>query len=376
MFSLHVDTAKTWRGGQNQTLLTVLGLRALGYRAALVAHPNGELTRRAAEGPDLIPIATGGEMDLRAAWKLSRVLRMFRPSIVHAQDAHAVAMVALARPLARLDPSPRFVVSRRVDFHIRQNAFSRWKYSQVELFLCASTAIQHMLIGDGVPAERTTVVHDGVDLERVAATPGLDVHRELWLPTGAPLVGNVAALVPHKGHKFLVQAAARVVRQVPDARFVIVGEGELHAALRRQIRTSQLERHVVLTGFRPDALSLQKGFDLFAMSSVTEGMGSVLLDAMAIGQPIVATRAGGIPEVISDGRTGVLVPPRDADALAVAITRLLRNGAERARLGATAQEHVQRTFRVEQMVQRTHDAYVRLADTPPVADTGRHAGAG
>ena len=364
MFSLHVDTARTWRGGQNQTRLTVLGLRAKGYRTALVAHPDGQLRQRAAEGPDLIPIASGGELDLRAAWKLSRVLRMFRPSIVHAQDAHAVAMVALARPMARLDPSPRFVVSRRVDFHVRHNAFSRWKYSQVELFLCASTAIQHMLIGDGVPAARTTVVHDGVDLERVAATPALDVHRELWLPSGAPLVGNVAALVPHKGHKFLVQAAARVVRQVPDARFVIVGEGELHDALRRQIKTSHLERHIILTGFRPDALSLQKGFDVFAMSSVTEGMGSVLLDAMAIGQPIVATRTGGIPEVISDGRTGILVPPRDADALASAITRLLQERTEGARLGATAQKHVQRTFSVERMVQQTYDAYLRLADTP------------
>ena len=376
MFSLHVDTARTWRGGQNQVLLTVLGLRSRGHRAALVAHPDGELQRRAAEGPDLIPIANTGEMDFVAAWRLSRLLRAMRPDVVHAHDAHAVAMVALARSLGPLYPPPRFVVSRRVDFHIRDNTFSRWKYSKVDLFLCASNAIRKMLIGDGVPAERTTTVHDGCDLERVSTAPPLDVHQELSLPRGTPVVGNIAALVPHKGHRYLVSAAAAVVRDVPDVRFVIIGEGELKSSLRRQIKEHHLEKHVVLTGFRADALSLQKSFDLFAMSSVTEGMGSVLLDAMELTQPIVATAAGGIPEVVVDGETGVLVPPRDATALAAAIVRLLRDPERQARLGAAARQRVRASFSVERMVQRILDAYDRLADRPRGADTAHPAEAG
>ncbi|HIE94323.1 MAG TPA: glycosyltransferase family 1 protein [Acidobacteria bacterium] len=375
MFSLHVDTARTWRGGQNQALLTVLGLRAQGHRTALVAHPDGELRRRASEGPDLIPIASSGDMDLRAAWKLSRVLRMMRPTVVHAHDAHAVTMVALARSLGRLEPPPPILMSRRVDFHIRRNAFSRWKYGQIDRFLCASDAIRAMLVGDGIAAERTTTVHDGVDLDHVAATPRLDAHAELWLPSGAPLVGNVAALVPHKGHRYLITAAAIVIRSVPDARFVIVGEGELETKLRKQIRDLHLERHVLLAGFRPDALSLQKGFDLFALSSVTEGMGSVLLDAMAIGQATVATRAGGIPEVVVDGRTGVLVPVRDAPALASAIVSLLGDPDRRARLGAAARARVLESFSVERMVQRVLDSYARLAGTRPATGTGDHPGA-
>ena len=358
MFSLHVDTARTWRGGQQQALLTVLGLRAQGHRAALVAHPDGELRRRAPEGPDLIPIASAGEMDFRAAWALSRVLRMLRPAVVHTHDAHAVAMVALARPLGRLDPPPFFVASRRVDFHIGGNAFSRWKYAQVDRFLCASDAI------------RETTVHDGVDLDRVAAAPRLDVHADLCLPAGAPIVGNVAALVPHKGQKYLIRAAAEVIRQAPDTRFVIVGEGELETALRTQIASLHLERHVLLAGFRPDVLSLQKGFDLFAMSSVTEGMGSVLLDAMAMGQATVATRAGGIPEVVVDGRTGLLVPVRDPHALAAAIVRLLNDPGRRGRFGAAAREQVRQRFSVERLVQRTIDAYQAVARVPPRTGIG------
>ena len=369
MFSLHVDTARTWRGGQNQVLLTVLGLRTQGHRTVLVAHPNGELVQRAPQSPDLIPIASSGEMDFRAAWQLSRVLKALQPTVVHAHDAHAVAMVAIACSLKRLNPLPRFVVSRRVDFHIRRNSFSRWKYAQVDLFLCASDAIRTMLIGDGVPTKQTTTVHEGVDLKRIAATPQLNVHAEFSLPSDAPLVGNVAALVPHKGHRYLIKAAAKAVRQVPNARFVIVGEGELKETLLKQIKDLHLERHVRLAGFRPDALSLQKGFDLFAMSSVTEGLGTVLLDAMAFGQAIIATRAGGIPEVVVDGRTGVLVPTRDADALASAIVSLLGDSDRRARLGAAARKRAHGFFKIERVVQETLDAYALLVDTARATGT-------
>src|SRR6266536_3545507 len=96
MFSLHVDTARTWRGGQNQVLLTVNGLRAIGHRAALVAHPGGELRRRAAEGLELIPIAPRTEMDFTAAWRFARLIKRFDPDIIHAHDPHAVAMASLA----------------------------------------------------------------------------------------------------------------------------------------------------------------------------------------------------------------------------------------------------------------------------------------
>ena len=371
MFTLHVDTALSWRGGQNQVLLTVLGLRALGHRTVLVAQPNGELMRRATGCSDLISIASLGDADLAAAWHLSRALKRLRPTVVQAHDAQGVAMVALARSLVRLDPQPRFVVSRRVDFHIRRNVFSRWKYSQVDLFLCASEAIRMMLIEDGVFPERTETVHEGIDLRQVEASPDLDPHSEFQLPRGVPIVGNVAALVPHKGQQFLIEAAAKVVSQIPDTRFVILGTGELERKLRRQIKHLQLDRHVLLAGFRPDVLSLQKGFDLLVLSSITEGLGTTLLDAMALGRPIVATRTGGIPEVVVDAETGILVPPRDAQTLATAIVDLLRDPERRARFGTAARARARERFSAEQMVRRTLDAYGRLAGTPPSTDTGR-----
>jgi len=364
MYSLHIDTARTWRGGQNQVLLTVNGLRAIGHRAALVAHPNGELRRRAAEGLELIPLAPRTEMDLSAAWRLSRLMKRTRPDVVHAHDPHGVAMAALALSIgsgaAASRAMPPLVASRRVDFHLKGNSLSRWKHRQVDCFIAASEAIRQMLLGDGIPSERTITVHEGIDVDHVAATPAVNLHEALFLPHGAPIVGNVAALVPHKGQRYLIDAAHLVVQHAPDTRFVILGEGELREHLEKQVHEHHLEKHVLLPGFRTDVLGCIKAFDLFVMSSVTEGLGTSLLDAMAAARPIVATTAGGIPEIVEDGVNGLLVPPRDARALADAILRALRDADLRGRLGDAGFARVNERFTVERMVAQTAAAYEQI----------------
>jgi glycosyltransferase involved in cell wall biosynthesis len=375
MFSLHVDTARTWRGGQNQVLLTVLGLRARGQRSALVAHPDGELRRRASDGPDLFPLASRMEIDIHAAWKLSRLIRQLQPDIVHAHDAHGIAMTAVAISLAASGVATRFVASRRVDFHVGKNAFSRWKYRHVDAFICASNSIREMLIDDGLPADRLTVVYEGIDLERIAAAPEIDIHKEFWLPHGAPIVGNVAALVPHKGQRHLIDAAALVLQEVPDVRFLIVGAGELEASLRHQVKRLNLEKHIIFTGFRPDVLSLHKAFDFYVMSSVTEGLGTSALDAMACGRAVIATRAGGLSEVVDDGETGLLVPVRDPQALAVAIVRLLQDRDFREACGRRGSERGRRRFNADRMVEDVAAVYSRVVDRRPVGDSGHHAAA-
>jgi L-malate glycosyltransferase len=371
MFSIHIDTARTWRGGQNQVLLTVNGLRAMGQRASLIAHPDGELRRRAAEGLDLIPIAPRTEMDLSAAWRLSRVVKRLRPDVVHAHDAHGTAMASLGLSLGSPTPAPALIVSRRVDFHLNRNSFSRWKHRQVDSFIAASEAIRKMLVADGVPSERVVTVHEGIDLEHVLAAPPVNVHQAFWLPHQAPVVGNVAALVPHKGHRHLIEAAHLVVREMPDTRFLILGEGELREQLERQIRDYHLEKHVLLAGFRTDVIGCIKGFDLFVMSSVTEGLGTSLLDAMACSRASVATRAGGIPELVEAGRTGVLVEPRDHAAMAREIVRLLKDDELRRQMGEAARTRVAERFTVERMVAETAAVYERVAGRPHAADIAR-----
>ena len=359
--SLHVDTARTWRGGQNQVLLTVLGLRAMGHRAVLVAHGEGELHRRAREGPDLVALAPRNEVDLSAAWKLSRIIREFKPSIVHAHDPHAVSMAALALSFNAPAPPPALVASRRVDFHLQKHSFSRWKYRQVDLFIAASNAIRDVLTHDGIPARDIVVVHDGIDVGKIGRLPSQDLRVELWLPHGAPVIVNVGALVGHKGQKYLIQAMPLVLHDVPDAHLIILGEGELRPALERQMRELHLEKHILLPGFRTDVLQLMKTADLFAMSSVTEGLGSTVLDAMAMKLAVVATSAGGIPEAVAHGVTGLLVAPGHPEDLAAAMVSLLKDPARRARMGAAGLARVSEQFGVGQMLQGTLNAYERAS---------------
>jgi glycosyltransferase involved in cell wall biosynthesis len=363
VFSLHIDTAQTWRGGQSQVRYTVLGLRAIGHRAALVADPAGALFQRMSEGLDLVPLSTRGEVDIAAAWRLSRVLKQLRPDVLHAHDPGAVAMAATALAITAPRPRPALVASRRIEFPLARNSFSTWKYSQVDCFLAISRAVRDRLTADRIPAAKIDIVHEGVDVERVVALPPGSLHAALFLPTHSPIVGTIGALVAQKDHHSLVEAAALVVKQVSDARFVVLGEGELRPQLEKQIKHLHLERHVFLAGFRADVLELLKDVDVFALSSTHEGMCTSLLDAMAAEKPAVATSVGGVPEVVEDAATGFLVPPREPRALATRIVQLLKDQDLRRRMGRAGLDRARRLFTVERMVQETAAAYERLAST-------------
>jgi len=360
VFSLHIDTARSWRGGQNQVLVTVLGLRALGHRATLVAHPDGELRRRAAEGLDLVPLAPGHELDLKAAWKLSRVVQRLSPDVVHAHDPHGVAMASMALSMLTRSPTPALVAARRVDFRLKRNSFSRWKYRQVDLFIASSNAIRDLLIADGVGAANVVTVYEGIDVGRIERLAPVNVRALFFLPHNAPVVGNVAALVPHKGQRHLIEAMPMVLAQVPDARLVVLGEGPLRPQLEHRVKQLHLERHVVLPGFRDDVLACIKGFDLFVLSSETEGLGTSLLDAMAAAKACIGTRAGGIPEAVAHEETGLIVPTHDPAALAQAIVQLLQDEPRRRRMGEAGRARATEKFSVERMVEATLAAYGRI----------------
>jgi len=197
------------------------------------------------------------------------------------------------------------------------------------------------------------------------------VHEAFWLPHHAPVVGHVGALVPHKGQRHLIEAAHLVVQEIPDTRFLILGEGELRETLERQIREYHLEKHILLPGFRTDVLGCMKAFDLFAMSSLTEGLGTSILDAMACSRAVVATCAGGIPEIVEDGQTGFLVRPHDHVALARNVVRLLNATDLRQEMGKAGLARVARLFTVDRMVAGTAAVYERVGGRPHAADIAR-----
>jgi len=360
MHSLHIDTSPAWQGGQRQVFDLVVGLRERGDRATLVAHPAGPLFQRMTEGTDVVGLAPKGDVDIAAAWRLSRVLKSSRPDVVHAHDSHAVAMAATALAIIAGPTHLPLVVTRRSEFRPERTTFSKWKYSQVDAFVATNGSVRQRLLAEGVPAARVVLIPPGVDVERIDRVDPVNLHAELFMPTNAPIVGNIALLEPQKGHHHLIAAAGLVLHDVPDARFVIMGDGPQRAALTRDVHNRHLDRHVFLPGFHADSARHLKGFDVYASAALHVTGSLALIEAMAASRPIVATAVGHVPDLIQDGVTGLLVPPKDERALAAAITLLLKDGSLRAALGERARAEAQERFSLRHMVETTAALYQRL----------------
>lgn len=188
---------------------------------------------------------------------------------------------------------------------------------------------------------------------------GSEVLDELGIPRGVPIVGTVANFKPSKGHLHLIEAAARVRQSVPDVRFVLVGQGPLEDEVRRRATELGLDGTVLFAGYREDATRVAGAFDVFALSSVYEGLPIALLEAMALGRPPVVTAVGGLPEVVTDGVNGLVVPPAHPQALAHGITTILRDRELRERLGVAAARRA-RDFDIRTAVRRTEQVYEEL----------------
>jgi glycosyltransferase involved in cell wall biosynthesis len=346
---LHVDTAATWRGGQNQALLTATAMAARGTPCAIACRAGGELAARAvAAGATVRPVPFRGDLWPPAILALARLLRRERPAALLLHDPHAVSAGLVA---SRLAGRTALVAVRRVDFPLR-GAFSRAKYAACDRVIVVSRAISAVVQAGGVRADRLRVVYEGVP-DRVAEAGGREALASLGVPAGAPVVGNVAALTGHKDHATLVAATALLRKRVPEARLVIAGEGELRGDLEAQVRELGLGDRVVFAGFRRDLDRLLPALSVFCLSSRLEGLGTSLLDAMAFGLPVVATAAGGIPEAVEDGVTGRLVPPGDPAALAEALALVLGDSGLRRAWGEAGRRRFLERFTVEHMVAET-----------------------
>ena len=203
-------------------------------------------------------------------------------------------------------------------------------------------------------------LYHGVDpaiLDRVQRPDG--VREEFGIPLGVPLVGTVANLKAHKGLEYLLRAAVEVRRAVPNAHFMVVGQGSARESLQLLASELGLAGAITFTGFREDAVRIASAFDLFAMSSLYEGLSIALVEAMALGKPVVVTGVGGLPEVVEDGKDGILVPPSDPHALAAGIVGLLGDPGLREQLGQAARRRAE-AFDVRVSVRRSEDAYEEL----------------
>jgi glycosyltransferase involved in cell wall biosynthesis len=345
---VHVASGREWRGGQRQVWLLARELARAGtIDQVVVTGARSELAERLAEaGVRVRAVPWTGGLDPRV---LPAVVGELRggPSLVHAHDAHAVTLGGLAAALA----GRPLVVTRRVDFHLRRRGF----WARAVRVIAISRAVADVLVADGIAPERIAVVHSGIALDELRRTSRLGVRDRLGLPPGATVAANVAALVGHKDHATLLRAAARLAGRFPSLHWVVAGEGPERAPLEQLRADLGLEGRVHLLGYIPEPARLVADADLFVMSSREEGLGTAVLDAMALGIPVASTAAGGLPEMLQDG-AGVLAPPRNPDALADAVARLLEDSGLARSVSERASVAVAR-FTAERMAEAVGSVY-------------------
>ncbi|HEY7877474.1 MAG TPA: glycosyltransferase family 4 protein [Gemmatimonadaceae bacterium] len=355
---MELDTERGWRGGERQVLLHAQVLTRLGHRVLVAARPTEPLADKArAANISVIPLSPASEFDPFAAMSLRRVVLSEGVDIVHAHSAHGVALGALACIATRA----KLVVTRHATFRLRANLASRWKYQRPDALIAVSGASQRAMIASGIPPDRITIVHGGSDQSHAIAPADRRVLEALGVPGQTPLVVQVAQLTPEKDPLTFVEAIHVARRSVPSLHALLVGGGDspLPTAVEHAVAERELGGTLHLTGYRTDADSILAAADVVALSSKQDALPTVLFDALFCRKPICATDAGGIPEIIESGVSGLLTPVGDGAALGQSIARVLADSALSARLAAAAGARAPE-FSIERSVEHTIAVFERV----------------
>jgi glycosyltransferase involved in cell wall biosynthesis len=381
---IHVITRLDRGGSARNTMLTALGHDRVRYEPLVVAGRPGRWDAQGGQaatdencrlldkaGIPWIIIPTlirkiSPLKDLLTFWALVRLFRQERPAIVHTHTSKAGVLGRLA---AWWSGVPAIVHTPHGHvFYGHFNALWSWVFVLVERLLARVTTRlialteaerdDHLERGVG-REDQFVVIPSGIDLERFQDGGQTRSERPDWFPCppGSFVVGSVGWLTPVKGHRFLIEAAARLKPFFPNLHVVLVGNGELQTELSALADRLGLKDSVHFLGERDDVEVCLSAMDLFVLPSLNEGMGRALVEAMAAGLPVIASRTGGVPALIEHGRTGLLVPAGDADALAEAIRQALDRPDWAKRMGQAASQRIDRMFDAAAMVHAVEQVY-------------------
>jgi len=368
--TIHINGERGWRGGEQLTLTLAEGLARRGHTADIVGRPGQPMVERArAAGLRAFDVPLRSEADFASVWALRAIFAEGRYDVLHFHTPHAVTLGGLAAllPGVRSGAARRLrVVNKRTDFSIFRNSFlglNRHKYTRlVDVLIADSKKIEDVLLADGIPRERLRMVYEGIDLARLAGADRARGRAHLSLPEGAEVVGDVAHFAAHKGHEDLVRAIPLVLARRPRAVFALVGTGELLEPMKALAAELRVADAVRFTGFRTDVPDLIAAMDLFVMASREEGLCTSIIDAMELGVPVVGTRAGGIPELVLEGETGLTAPVAEPEGLAAAIVRALEDRDAAQARAARARERVRAHFSADAMTEGTLAVYREWLD--------------
>ena len=337
------------------------------YDVSIVSLSNGSAVRKLERaGFDVLVIDEPD--DAIAVGAVAAHLADVRPDVIHNHMYRAELVgTRAAIALGEIGHRRPYVVSTVHSSRIRSDEDRRMLREltpRMDQLIAVSKMIDRKLIDEGRSGAPIRLIYNGVDLSRYEhQEPCCTLPEEYGMEPGSQIVGVVARLEPEKGHPTLLEAWPQVLRSVPDAYLLIVGEGSRRDALEAQARHLRIAHRVVFTGRRDDVPAVTAALDVAVLPSYREAQGLSILEAMALSRPVVASDVGGIPEMITDGVTGLLVPPHDADALAAGITRLLVDHSFADTIGRAGHDVVHDRFCIELMVDAIQSIYDEGART-------------
>jgi len=354
---LHVDTRPDWRGGQSQVLLLLQGLCARGHRAELLVMEGTPLAERARAAGIVLHAQPARLWPLAGPRTIRRLIATSGFEVVHAHDPHGLTAAWLARAFRMA----ALIAHRRIAAPLHGSPVALARYRAARRLIAVSQLVADKLIGSGMNAERVAVVYDGVRVPDLVGAEARGQARRTWgVSSDEILLGYVAHLVPGKNHEALLRALPVMLAQRPGCRLIFAGDGPRRRELEELARSLKIESRVIFAGFVEEVAQVYRALDVFLFPALEEGLGSSLLEAMAHGVPCVAAASGAVPEVIENGRDGILISVGAAGEFEAGLVRTWAEWADfrdAARLGKAARARVERSFSDSVMVESTLRVY-------------------
>lgn len=353
---LHVNTEKSWRGGEQQLAYLVQSPSASGIQHMVLCRSSSAISHYCVKNQ--IPafrIPSFFFNTFLASFYLAFICKKNRISVVHAHSskAHSLAVVA-----ALIFKKLNIFISRRVIFPPKNNAWTRFKYNHaaVKKIICISAAVKNSIASFVQDEAKLELIFSGIDIGKIKQAPKVNIRNKLLLKDGIKIIGNVSALNKEKDLFTFIDTANLLLKKNDNLQFIVIGKGPLQQELERYAATYKLKDKILFVGFKENVAGWIKAFDIFLFTSTAEGLGTSLLDSFAAGVPVVSTITGGIPEVVIEGRTGLLAEAGNASQLATAVDRLLRDDQLREQLINNAEHHLS-NFSKDKMAEQTVRTY-------------------
>lgn len=358
---LHITSPKTWRGGEQQLMYLTEELKVLRVEQIVMCPFNSAVHKYCLKHHiNHVTYFKGFSANPMVAFRVAHVCKRESVDLIHVHDSHAHNFAVLSAVLTQ-NTTP-IIVSRRVDFAIQGSAVSLFKYNhpRIRKIVCVSQAIANIMSEYIEDKSKLTVVYSGIDLSKFEGIErGIRLRSEFDIPESSELVGCVAALAPHKDYPTLVAAAKLLIDQGMDVHFVAIGEGPERKKIEDAIDEAKIGHRFHLAGFRTNVPQLLAELDQFVITSETEGLGTSVIDAMAMALPIVATSAGGIIELITHEESALLCAVKNPKQIAESIARMQSDQTLKKRLAQSAKQRA-KLFSKAETARKTRKIYEQV----------------